>query len=99
MLAVKKKHTKCVDKEEKGVYNKNHTDSVEFEREVMFMGYAEKLRKLRGGKSRADVCKDTGIKLSTLQMYECGERNPKDSVKRILADYYGKTVQEIFFDD
>lgn len=65
----------------------------------MFMGYAEKLRKLRGEKSRAEVCKDTGIKLSTLQMYECGERNPKDSVKRILADYYKKTVQEIFFDD
>lgn len=65
----------------------------------MFMGYAEKLRKLRGEKPRAEVCKDTGIKLSTLQMYECGERNPKDSVKRILADYYKKTVQEIFFDD
>lgn len=98
-MNVKKKHTKCVDRKREKVYNLNHTDSVDDEKEVMFMGYAEKLRKLRGEKPRADVCKDTGIKLSTLQMYECGERNPKDSVKRILAEYYGKTVQEIFFDD
>ncbi|MBO1701075.1 helix-turn-helix transcriptional regulator [Eubacterium callanderi] len=63
------------------------------------MGYAENLRELRGKKSRAIVCRETGIKYSTLTMYENGERNPKDTVKRILADYYGKTVQEIFFDD
>ena len=61
------------------------------------MNYSDKLRQLRGKKPRAQVCKDTGIKLSTLQMYECGERVPKDETKVVLAKYYNTTVQDIFF--
>lgn len=58
---------------------------------------AEKLIKLRGEKSREEVAKAIGISVSAISMYENGERVPKDSIKIKLAQYYGKTVQEIFF--
>ena len=30
-------------------------------------------------------------------MYERGERIPRDQVKKRIAHYFGKTVEEIFF--
>lgn len=57
-----------------------------------------RLTKLRGEKSQSEVAKAVGISDSALSMYECGERIPRDSVKVKLAEYYGKTVQSIFFD-
>ena len=32
-------------------------------------------------------------------MYETGKRIPRDEIKIKLADYYQKTVQQIFFDN
>ncbi|QHF59202.1 hypothetical protein Bateq7PJ16_3396 [Bacillus subtilis] len=32
-------------------------------------------------------------------MYETGQRIPRDEIKIKLADYYQKTVQQIFFDN
>lgn len=58
---------------------------------------AQKLLKLRGDKSREEVSNSVGISISTLQMYENGQRVPKDNIKIELAKYYGKTVQDIFF--
>lgn len=58
----------------------------------------QRLRKLRGSRSIRCVSNDTGIKWSTLDMYELGQRMPGDDKKIILAKYYGKTVQELFFD-
>lgn len=55
--------------------------------------------KLRGDKSQAEVAKSIGIATSTLAMYETEKRIPRDSVKIALANYYGTTVQEIFFDE
>lgn len=60
--------------------------------------YAKKLRELRGEKTIKKVSDDLGILPSTLSNYESGYRVPRDETKRLLADYYGKTVQEIFFD-
>lgn len=57
----------------------------------------ERLIALRGNKSQSEVAKAVGISSSALSMYECGERIPRDSIKVKLADYYGKTVQSIFF--
>lgn len=59
----------------------------------------KKLLKLRGNKTREEVAKAVNISVSALQMYENGRRVPKDEIKIRLASYYGKTVQEIFFDD
>lgn len=59
--------------------------------------YGKKLAELRGNKSQAEVAKAIGIATSTLGMYETEQRVPRDSVKVKLAEYFGTTVQEIFF--
>ena len=62
------------------------------------MPASEKLRELRGEKSQGEVAKAVGISDSAMSAYENGERVPRDEVKIRLAEYYGRTVQEIFFD-
>ena len=58
-----------------------------------------RLRKLRGGENRDDVAAAVGISASALGMYECGQRMPRDEIKISLANYFGTTVQDLFFDD
>lgn len=58
----------------------------------------QRLRDLRGDRTLQAVAADLGIGISTLCMYETGERIPRDEIKAALARLYGKTVQEIFFD-
>ena len=60
---------------------------------------AEKLIKLRGKRSQEEVATAVGISKSALSMYENGERIPRDGIKINLANYYEKSVQEIFFDE
>lgn len=57
------------------------------------------LRKLRGEKTQQNVSKALKISPSALAMYERGERIPRDEIKVKLANYYGKSVQEIFFNN
>lgn len=61
----------------------------------------KKLHELRTelGKSRKEVAKDIGVSVSAIQMYENGRRIPKDEVKIKLAQYFGISVQEIFFNE
>jgi len=59
----------------------------------------QRLIKLRGDKSRKKVSGELGISESALRMYETGQRIPRDEIKLKIADYYGLSVQEIFFDD
>ena len=54
--------------------------------------------RLRGEKSQSKVAKDLGISISSLSMYENNQRVPRDEIKLLIAKYYEKTVQEIFFD-
>ena len=56
---------------------------------------AEKLRKLRGNRSRQEVAEACGISVSALAMYEAGERVPRDEIK--LAKFYNRSVSYIFF--
>lgn len=58
----------------------------------------ERLIKLRGSIPRDTVAKAVGISVSAISMYENGKRIPRDAIKIKLADYYSKSVQEIFFD-
>ena len=58
----------------------------------------QKLIKLRGDRTQQEVADELGVGVSTIGMYERGERVPKDEIKAALAQLYGKTVQEIFFD-
>ena len=59
---------------------------------------AERLLKLRGNKSREEVANAVGVSVSAISMYENGERIPRDAIKLRFAEYYQKSVQEIFFD-
>jgi putative transcriptional regulator len=60
---------------------------------------AKNLINLRNEKSREEVARAVGISVSvTLQMYENGQRIPRDNIKIKLAKFYGVTVQTIFFD-
>ena len=56
-----------------------------------------RLRELRGNIPRETVADAVGISVSAISMY--GERIPRDVVKVKLASYYGRSVQEIFFDE
>ncbi len=58
-----------------------------------------RLVELRGIKTGDEVSKALGISRSALCMYETGERIPRDPIKIKIANYYNKTVQELFFDD
>ena len=57
------------------------------------------LRDLRGDRKLEEVAQAVGVGESSISMYELGQRTPRDDVKRKLANFYGKTVQEIFFPD
>ena len=56
-----------------------------------------RLRVLRGEKTIREVAKDCGISYSALSMYEIGQRVPRDEVKKKLADYFGTSVEALFF--
>lgn len=58
---------------------------------------AKKLTELRGERTREEVSNALNISVSTLQMYENGQRIPRDIIKIKIADYYQKSVGEIFF--
>jgi len=58
-----------------------------------------RLISLRNEVPRERVASDLGISVSALAMYEQGNRVPRDEIKLKLAQYYKKTVQDIFFED
>ena len=63
------------------------------------MEVSARLREARGDIPRAKVCHDLGIGISTLSMYETGQRVPRDEIKKRLAKYYGVSIQALFFED
>lgn len=56
-----------------------------------------RLRELRGNLRLETVAAAVNISASSLAMYESGKRNPRDEVKIALADYFGASVNDIFF--
>lgn len=68
------------------------------ERRLNGKAIGRKLIELRGDKSRNEVAKELGISISALSMYELGERIPRDEIKIRIANFYNKTVMEIFFE-
>lgn len=61
------------------------------------MSTGQKLRALRGDRTQKRVAEDLNITKSALAMYENDKRTPRDEVKMKIAEYYGETVQAIFF--
>lgn len=63
------------------------------------LSLGKRLRLLRGIRTRVQVEKETGISQARLGNYEHGTRIPNDEAKVILSNYYGMTVQELFYTD
>lgn len=59
----------------------------------------ERLRRIRGSKTRKEVAEAVGISVSAIQMYENGARVPRDETKKKMADYYKTSVGALFFDE
>jgi len=60
---------------------------------------ADRLKKLRGDRTREEVAEAIGISVSALSMYEGGNRIPRDEIKMSLAQLFGTTVGAIFFNE
>lgn len=58
----------------------------------------ERLRNLRGDQPREAVALAVGVTAQAVANYETGARIPVDEIKLRLAEHFGKTVQEIFYD-
>jgi len=59
----------------------------------------DNLMRLRGTKPRQSVAKDLDITPQMLGAIERGDRNPSLSLAKKIADYYGVSVDDIFFED
>lgn len=57
----------------------------------------ERLKKLRGTKTLAEVGKDLNVTAMAVSNWENGERMPNDDMKVKIAAYYETTVSDIFF--
>ncbi len=66
--------------------------------EIQRVNIGRKLKELRGEKNRDSVALALGISSSALGMYENNLRVPRDDIKKKIADFYGVTVQYLFFD-
>lgn len=62
------------------------------------MNFGEKLKKLRGRKTQEVIAREIGITSSSWAMYERNERIPRDEVKIKIANFFGVSVQELFFE-
>lgn len=58
---------------------------------------ANRLKELRGSKSQTEVAQAVGVTPMAISLYESGERIPRDEIKVKIAEYFGTTVDAIFF--
>lgn len=59
----------------------------------------KKLIDLRANQSRPGVAIEIGVTPQMLGAIERGDRNPSLQLAKKIADYYGVSVDEIFFDE
>ena len=59
----------------------------------------KRLKGLRGVRTRIGVARETQIPMTSLQAYEEGKRIPNPDRMIALANYYGTSVQHLFFED
>lgn len=63
----------------------------------VYVTIGQKLRKLRGKRTKQTVADAIGVSYSSYVKYERDERHPGDEVKKRIAKYFGVSVQSIFF--
>ena len=60
---------------------------------------AERIKeaRLEKGLTQAQLAEKCGVSDAAIQMYEIGQRVPRDSLKIVLASVLEKPVQDLFF--
>lgn len=53
---------------------------------------------LRGNRTRTEVAKSLGITRQMLGAIEAGKRNPSLALAKRIADYFGASVETLFFE-
>ena len=61
------------------------------------MSTGAKLKKLRGDRSQQELADEIGITKSALAMYERNERVPRDEVKVLIANFFGVSIESLFY--
>ena len=66
---------------------------------ILLMTVGRKLKNIREDKGLSvdDVAQDLDLTRQAIYNYEADMRVPRDEIKLKLADYYGVSVEEIFF--
>ena len=62
------------------------------------MTVGEKLRKMRGKRKKQVIADAIGVSYNTYVKYERDERRPGDDVKKRIANFFGVSVESIFFE-
>lgn len=44
-----------------------------------------------------ELAKALGISASAINMYECGQRVPRDEIKITMAEFFGCTIEDLFY--
>lgn len=55
------------------------------------------LRDLRGDRSQKEIADALGVSKMAISQYERGERVPNDVMKIKIAEYFKKSISDIFF--
>lgn len=63
--------------------------------ETLIVG--QRLRALRGERPQKEIAEAIGVTTMAVSLYETGKRVPEDGTKRKLADFFGESVESIFF--
>ena len=63
----------------------------------MSIGLKLKALRLDKKKTQQQVADDLKITKSSLAMYERDDRIPRDEIKVRIAEYYGESVQSLFY--
>ena len=58
-----------------------------------------RFRQLRGKRTQREVAAGIGVSSNLYAMYERGERMPKDKDKPKIAEYFGLSIEDLFYSD
>lgn len=77
--------------------NKMYTFKGKEVRDLDAKKIGAKLKELRGSRSQKEVADAVNVTDMAISFYESGDRIPRDEIKVALADYFGVSVESIFY--
>ena len=58
----------------------------------------KRIRKMRGSRPQKEVADAIGVSTMSISSYESGNRIPADPVKIRLAEYFGISLEKLFYE-